>query len=86
LEISRKNSVFVSQGTLLSNFKETSKEPMRRGVSISYILIAACVFPLAIAGFLAYGNQVSTSQPFMCKLTDSYVKSMLFFYIIAKCW
>ncbi|PNY02091.1 hypothetical protein L195_g025395, partial [Trifolium pratense] len=52
------NVVLEIQGTLPSNFKETSKEPMRRGVTISYILIAACVFPLAIAGFWAYGNQI----------------------------
>ncbi|XP_045820488.1 lysine histidine transporter-like 8 [Trifolium pratense] len=52
------NVVLEIQGTLPSNFKETSKEPMRRGVTISYILIAACVFPLAIAGFWAYGKQI----------------------------
>lgn len=52
------NVVLEIQGTLPSNVKETSKEPMRRGVIISYILIAMCVFPLSIAGFWAYGNQV----------------------------
>lgn len=31
---------------------------MRRGVSISYVLIAMCVFPLAIVGFWAYGNPI----------------------------
>uniref|UniRef100_A0A0R0HNI6 Amino acid transporter transmembrane domain-containing protein n=1 Tax=Glycine max TaxID=3847 RepID=A0A0R0HNI6_SOYBN len=45
------------QGTLPSNFEQTSKRPMRRGVSISYVLISMCMFPLAIAGFWAYGNQ-----------------------------
>ncbi|WJX45009.1 hypothetical protein P8452_31925 [Trifolium repens] len=52
------NVVLEIQGTLPSNFRETSKEPMRRGVIISYILIAMCLFPLAIAGFWAYGNQI----------------------------
>ncbi|WJX51105.1 hypothetical protein P8452_37331 [Trifolium repens] len=52
------NAVLEIQGTLPSNFRETSKEPMRKGVIISYILIAMCLFPLAIAGFWAYGNQI----------------------------
>ncbi|CAJ2679707.1 unnamed protein product [Trifolium pratense] len=52
------NVVLEIQGTLPSNFKETSKEPMRRGVTVSYILIATCLFPLAIIGFWAYGNQI----------------------------
>ncbi|KAG4993812.1 hypothetical protein AAZX31_11G095200 [Glycine max] len=47
------------QGTLPSNFEQTSKRPMRRGVSISYVLISMCMFPLAIAGFWAYGNQIN---------------------------
>ncbi|XP_027361347.1 lysine histidine transporter-like 8 [Abrus precatorius] len=55
------NVLLEIQGTLPSDFKETSKEPMRRGVSISYVFIAMCVFPLAIAGFWAYGNQASTT-------------------------
>lgn len=52
------NLVLEIQGTMPSNSKKTSKEPMRRGVTIAYILIAACVFPLAIAGFWAYGNKI----------------------------
>ncbi|KAK2381318.1 lysine histidine transporter [Trifolium repens] len=52
------NVVLEIQGTLPSNFKETSKEPMRRGVTVSYILIVTCLFPLAIVGFWAYGNQI----------------------------
>ncbi|KAL5055361.1 hypothetical protein RYX36_036043 [Vicia faba] len=56
------NVVLEIQGTLPSNFKETSKELMRRGVTISYILIAMCVFPLSIAGFWAYGNQIPSDR------------------------
>ncbi|KAE9620257.1 hypothetical protein Lal_00019102 [Lupinus albus] len=52
------NVLLEIQGTLPSNLKETSKETMRRGVTISYILIAMCIFPLAIIGFWAYGNQI----------------------------
>ncbi|TKY67786.1 Lysine histidine transporter 8 [Spatholobus suberectus] len=52
------NVLLEIQGTLPSNFEKTSKEPMLRGVSVSYVLISVCVFPLAIAGFWAYGNQI----------------------------
>lgn len=53
------NVLLEIQGTLPSDFERTSKEPMRRGVSMSYVLISMCVFPLAIAGFWAYGNQIN---------------------------
>ncbi|KAK7404333.1 hypothetical protein VNO78_05136 [Psophocarpus tetragonolobus] len=52
------NVLLEIQGTLPSNFEQTTKKPMRRAVSISYVLIGLCVFPLAIAGFWAYGNQI----------------------------
>ncbi|XP_061362441.1 lysine histidine transporter-like 8 [Gastrolobium bilobum] len=52
------NVLLEIQGTLPSNFKETSEKPMRKGVNVSYVLIAMCMFPLAIAGFWAYGNQI----------------------------
>ncbi|BAT91142.1 hypothetical protein LR48_Vigan08g192800 [Vigna angularis] len=53
------NVLLEIQGTLPSDFDRTSKEPMRRGVSMSYVLISMCVFPLAIAGFWAYGSQIN---------------------------
>ncbi|OIW08816.1 hypothetical protein TanjilG_16397 [Lupinus angustifolius] len=53
------NVLLEIQGTLPSNVEETSEKPMRRGVTIAYILIAICIFPLAIVGFWAYGNQIN---------------------------
>lgn len=47
------------QGTLPSDSKHPCKNSMWRGVMVSYIIIAVCLFPLAIVGFWAYGNQVS---------------------------
>ena len=38
---------------------------MCTGVTISYIVIAMCQYPLAIAGFWAYGNKVSKSSFFL---------------------
>ncbi|XP_020214174.1 lysine histidine transporter-like 8 [Cajanus cajan] len=52
------NLLLEIQGTLPSNLEQSSKVAMRRGVTVSYALISMCVFPLAIAGFWAYGNQI----------------------------
>ncbi|KAJ0636920.1 putative amino acid transporter, transmembrane domain-containing protein [Helianthus annuus] len=42
-----------------SSEKHPSRIPMWKGVKASYIVIAMCLFPLAISGFWAYGNLVS---------------------------
>ncbi|KAL2329180.1 hypothetical protein Fmac_022607 [Flemingia macrophylla] len=52
------NLLLEIQGTLPSNIYHSSKVAMRRSVTVSYALISMCVFPLAIAGFWAYGNQI----------------------------
>ncbi|CAN1315431.1 Lysine histidine transporter-like 8 [Linum perenne] len=43
-------------GTMPSSGKTLSKVPMWRGVQIAYLIIALCLFPLAIGGHWAYGN------------------------------
>lgn len=55
------NLILEIQGTLPSNQRHTSYKPMCAGVTISYIVIAMCQFPLAIVGFWAYGNKVPFS-------------------------
>ncbi|XP_042983790.1 lysine histidine transporter-like 8 [Carya illinoinensis] len=52
------NVILEIQGTLPSSPKHPSLKPMCKGVTISYILIATSQFPLAIAGFWAYGNKI----------------------------
>ncbi|XP_028768111.1 lysine histidine transporter-like 8 [Neltuma alba] len=52
------NVMLEIQGTLPSSPEKPSKELMRKGVMVSYAVIAMCVFPLAIAGCWAYGNQI----------------------------
>lgn len=42
-----------------SNVKQPSRLPMWRGVKFAYLIIAMCLFPLAIGGYWAYGNLVS---------------------------
>ncbi|GLT96860.1 hypothetical protein SLE2022_144540 [Rubroshorea leprosula] len=55
------NLVLEIEGTLPSTPRQPAFELMWRGVTISYIIIAMCLFPLAIAGFWAYGNGVPTT-------------------------
>ncbi|TXG64964.1 hypothetical protein EZV62_011958 [Acer yangbiense] len=54
------NLVLEIQGTLPSNGKNPPRKTMWRGVTISYLIIAMTLFPLAICGFWAYGNKVTT--------------------------
>lgn len=44
-----------------SSPKHSSQKPMWRGVTISYLVIATCLYPLAIGGYWAYGNNVKFS-------------------------
>ncbi|KAK0583028.1 hypothetical protein LWI29_032627 [Acer saccharum] len=53
------NLVLEIQGTLPSNGKNPPSKTMWRGVTISYLIIAMTLFPLAISGFWAYGNKVT---------------------------
>lgn len=43
-----------------STFKHPAHVPMWRGAKVAYLFIAMCLFPVAIGGFWAYGNLVST--------------------------
>ncbi|KAL2490577.1 Lysine histidine transporter-like 8 [Abeliophyllum distichum] len=53
------NVVLEIQGTMPTNRKHPSRERMWRGVIISYLLIAMCLYPLAIVGYWTYGNMAS---------------------------
>ncbi|KAJ9186378.1 hypothetical protein P3X46_001956 [Hevea brasiliensis] len=52
------NLVLEIQGTMPSNAKQPSRLPMWRGVKFAYLIIAMCLFPLAIGGYWAYGNLI----------------------------
>ncbi|PIN12035.1 hypothetical protein CDL12_15352 [Handroanthus impetiginosus] len=41
-----------------SSEKKPSRVPMWRGVQVAYFIVALCMFPLAIAGYWAYGNKI----------------------------
>ncbi|KAL4575412.1 hypothetical protein LXL04_022255 [Taraxacum kok-saghyz] len=55
------NLVLEIQGTMPSNPKQPSRIPMWKGVKYSYLIIAMCLFPLAIGGYWAYGNLMPTT-------------------------
>lgn len=44
-----------------SDEKHPSRVPMWKGVKASYTLIAACLFPIAIGGYWAYGQQIPSA-------------------------
>ncbi|XP_021902718.1 lysine histidine transporter-like 8 [Carica papaya] len=52
------NLVLEIQGTMPSSAHHPSRVPMWRGVKLAYLIIAICIFPLAIAGYWAYGNLI----------------------------
>ncbi|CAM6087567.1 unnamed protein product [Calypogeia fissa] len=49
------------QATMPSSLKHPSQVPMWRGTKVAYILIALCYFPVAIAGYWAYGDKMLPS-------------------------
>ncbi|CAN6480814.1 unnamed protein product [Victoria cruziana] len=55
------NLVLEIQATMPSTLKHPSNVPMWKGVKAAYLLIALCLFPLAIGGYWAYGNSIPRS-------------------------
>ncbi|KAI5315175.1 hypothetical protein L3X38_044351 [Prunus dulcis] len=87
------NVILEIQGTLPLSPKHPTHKPMWRGVAISYLLIAMCLFPLAIAGFWAYGNKVPSSNgglliaisKFHGHDTPRIVLGLMFILVIINC-
>lgn len=52
------NLVLEIQGTLPTSRKQSSRKPMWTGVMVSYMLIALCMYPMAIVGYWAYANKI----------------------------
>lgn len=55
------NLILEIQATMPSDEKHPSRVPMWKGVKVSYTLIAACLFPIAIGGYWAYGQQIPSN-------------------------
>lgn len=52
------NLVLEIQGTMPSTLKHPSHVPMWKGVKFAYLVVVLCLYPVAIGGFWAYGNQI----------------------------
>lgn len=46
------------QATIPSSLGNPSRKPMAKGVTVAYLIVALCYFPVAISGFWAFGNLV----------------------------
>ncbi|XP_058213877.1 lysine histidine transporter-like 8 [Rhododendron vialii] len=86
------NVVLEIQGTLPSNPKHPSNEPMWKGVKVSYLIISLCLFPLAIGGYWAYGNRIPTGCGFLSAFsvlnkrnTSKFVKGFIYLLIVISC-
>ncbi|XP_074347355.1 lysine histidine transporter-like 8 isoform X1 [Apium graveolens] len=56
------NVILDIQGTMSTCIKQPSKGPMNGAVSVSYLVIAACFYPLTLAGYWSYGNKLLTND------------------------
>ncbi|KAF2322660.1 hypothetical protein GH714_027598 [Hevea brasiliensis] len=86
------NLVLEIQGTLPSSSKHPSSKSMWRGVLLSYLIIAMCIFPLAIAGFWAHGNKIPTKVgntsiflQFYSQNVSKSVKSLAYILALINC-
>ncbi|KAJ4826916.1 hypothetical protein Tsubulata_006147 [Turnera subulata] len=52
------NLILEIQATMPSSEKHPSRVPMWKGAKYAYLLIAVCLFPLAIGGYWAYGQLI----------------------------
>lgn len=52
------NLTLEIQATMPSSEKHPSRVPMWKGVRSAYVLIAMCLYPLAIGGYWAYGDLI----------------------------
>ncbi|XP_021663976.2 lysine histidine transporter-like 8 isoform X2 [Hevea brasiliensis] len=87
------NLVLEIQGTLPSSSKHPSSKSMWKGVLISYLVIALCMFPLAIAGFWAYGNKIPTKVgnlsiflEFYSHNASKFMKGVTYMLVIINCF
>ncbi|KAF8377740.1 hypothetical protein HHK36_031125 [Tetracentron sinense] len=68
------NLILEIQATMPSDEKHPSHVPMWRGVKFAYLLIAMCIFPLAIAGYWAYGLKIPANGGMLTALYAFHVR------------
>ncbi|PIA32918.1 hypothetical protein AQUCO_04300103v1, partial [Aquilegia coerulea] len=88
------NLILEIQATMPTSEKYPSCVPMWRGIKFGYLLIAFCLFPLAIGGFWAYGNKIPTGvrggmlyalQTFHKHDTSRFVLTLISLLVLIHC-
>ncbi|XWS40248.1 hypothetical protein CRYUN_Cryun18bG0124100 [Craigia yunnanensis] len=86
------NLILEIQGTLPSSSIHPSRKSMWRGVMVSYIIIATCLFLLALVGFWAYGNKIPANggiltafSQFHRQDTSKFVIGLIYLWLIISC-
>ncbi|WOH03618.1 hypothetical protein DCAR_0623017 [Daucus carota subsp. sativus] len=86
------NLVLEIQGTMPSSPKHPSHLPMWRGVTLSYLIIAFCLFPLALVGYWAYGNLIPANGGLLSALykyhsqdTSKVILRMTSLFVVINC-
>ncbi|KAL6295485.1 hypothetical protein ACE6H2_003627 [Prunus campanulata] len=64
------NLTLEIQATMPSSEKKPSHVPMWRGVKVAYLVIAMCLFPLAIGGYWAYGHKIPPNGGMMTAIYE----------------
>ncbi|GFZ09412.1 transmembrane amino acid transporter family protein [Actinidia rufa] len=85
------NLILEIQATMPSSNQHPSHVPMWKGVKFAYLLIAMCIFPVAIVGFWAYGSEVPADGGILAALYEyrsrdvsTFVLGLISFLIIVN--
>ncbi|AES95238.1 putative amino acid transporter, transmembrane domain-containing protein [Medicago truncatula] len=86
------NLILEIQATMPSSEKHPSHVPMWKGVKIAYTLIAACLFPVAIGGYWAYGQLIPENGGMLTALykfhshdISRFVLGLTSFFVVVNC-
>ncbi|XP_019438087.1 PREDICTED: lysine histidine transporter-like 8 [Lupinus angustifolius] len=85
------NLVLEIQGTMHSEAREPSRLAMWKGVVYAYLVIALCLFPLAIGGYWSYGNLLPSNGGMLSALykyhkhdTPNFIMIMTTFLVVVN--
>uniref|UniRef100_A0A803NQX1 Amino acid transporter transmembrane domain-containing protein n=1 Tax=Cannabis sativa TaxID=3483 RepID=A0A803NQX1_CANSA len=86
------NVILEIQATLPSTPKNSSTKTMWKGIKIAYLQIAMILFPMAIAGFWAYGDKITFNGGMIKALSQfhgqdlsKFVIGLIYLLIIINC-
>ncbi|KAK2989655.1 hypothetical protein RJ640_026891, partial [Escallonia rubra] len=86
------NIVLEIQGSMPSSPQNPSHRPMWKGVIMSYLLVAMCIFPVAVGGYWAYGNKVAATGGMFSALLkfhgntmSKFVVGLIYLLVVLNC-